>query len=85
MFKITIESRKEMKKEKYIAPEDVFANLERLRRDGSLSRMVAKSPIKYQSSVTHHGYLEQIDERNQVTVGRWRNGKFIPINPLSLP
>lgn len=64
---------------KRINPDDVFANLERSRRDGSLSRMVTKSPIKYQSSISHSGYLEQIDEHNQVTVGKLKDGVFIPL------
>jgi len=64
----------------YINPEEVFANLERSRRDGYLSLMVTKSPVKYQSSATHPGYLERVDKNDNVTVGNWTDEKFIPLS-----
>jgi hypothetical protein len=60
-----------------IEPGEIFADLER--EQGLLSTSVTKSKIKYQSSNTHPGCLEQIDESGQITVGRWENGEFIPL------
>jgi len=64
---------------KRIVPEDVFEDLERSRRDGSLSQSVTKSQIKYQACLTYPGYIEHIDEHNNVTIGKWKNGIFIPL------
>ncbi len=63
-----------------VDPEAVFAAVEVDRRSGELSRKITTAAIRYQASVTHPGYLEQIDENGVRTVGAFRGGVFKPIN-----
>jgi len=60
-----------------INPELVFQNLERERKQGALADKVTTNPIKYQASSAHPGYLERIDENNRITIGQFKEGKFI--------
>ena len=62
---------------KPIDPDEVFNLLEAQRQQGSLTQVVTSSAIKYQSSLTHPGYLEQIDQDGNVLVGQFKNGEFI--------
>ena len=59
-----------------INPELVFQNLERERKRGTLADKVTTSPLKYQASSLHPGYLERIDENGHITVGQFKEGKF---------
>jgi len=63
-----------------IDPEAVFAAVEADRRSGVLSKKVTTASIRYQASVTHPGYLEQIDENGARTVGTFNNGAFTPFD-----
>lgn len=63
-----------------IGPEVVFAAVEADRRSGELSKKVTTAPIRYQASVTHPGYLEQVDEKGVCVVGTFRSGIFTPID-----
>ena len=62
---------------KPIDPDEVFNLLETQRQQGSLTQVVTSGAIKYQSSLTHPGYLEQIDQEGNVLVGQFKNGEFI--------
>jgi hypothetical protein len=54
--------------------------LEAQRQAGTLTQTVTSSTIKYQSSLTHPGYLEQIDQNGNVLVGQFKNGEFVSID-----
>jgi len=58
-------------------PDLVFQNLEREREQGTLPDKVTRSPVKYQASSAHPGYLERVDENGHVTVGQFSGGEFI--------
>jgi ParD-like antitoxin of type II ParDE toxin-antitoxin system len=60
-----------------VNPEQVFKKLERERKQGTLSNEVTGSSIKYQASSDYPGYLERIDENNGMTIGQFKDGKFI--------
>ena len=60
-----------------INPSDVFDALERERTDNTLSNRVTKSTVRYQASINHPGYLEQIAANGNITVGTFENGQFI--------
>jgi hypothetical protein len=62
-----------------IDPEAVFATVETDRRSGELSKKVTTAAIRYQASVTHPGYLEQIDKNGTSHVGTFHNGVFTPL------
>jgi len=61
-----------------VNPEKVFQKLELKRTQGTLSNEITNSSIKYQASGDYPGYLERIDEKNDITIGQFREGKFIP-------
>lgn len=62
-----------------INPDEVFQALEDEREHGTLPRIVTNSAIKYQASITHPGYLEQIDQNGKITLGKFQQGVFIAI------
>ena len=62
-----------------VDPEAVFAAVEADRHSGELSRKVTTASICYQASVTHPGYLEQIDESGERTIGSFHCGIFTPV------
>jgi hypothetical protein len=62
-----------------VDPEAVFAAVAADRRSGELSRKVTTAAIRYQASVTHPGYLEQIDRNGISKVGTFHNGVFTPL------
>ncbi len=59
-----------------IDPDDVFDALENDRKEGILHNTVTSSAVRYQASLEHPGYLEQIDANGNITTGRFENGKF---------
>ncbi|MCU7813958.1 MAG: ParD-like family protein [Candidatus Thiodiazotropha sp. (ex Lucinoma kastoroae)] len=59
--------------------DTVFAAVEADRGSGELSKKVTTASIRYQASVTHPGYLEQIDANGVRTVGTFHNGIFTPV------
>lgn len=62
-----------------INADDIFSALEARRRMGELSRSVTTATPSYQASITHPGYLEQIDKNDHRTIGMFQNGVFTPI------
>jgi hypothetical protein len=63
-----------------IAPDEVFEALENDRKDGTLHSTVTSSAVKYQASLEHPGYLEQIDSDGNITTGQFEHGQFIVLN-----
>lgn len=60
-----------------IEPEDVFAELEKSREDGELSKRVTSTAVYYEASISHPGLLDQVDRATgQRRTGTFRNGKF---------
>lgn len=59
---------------------EVFQSLETERASGILAQTVTSSPIQYQVSVTHPGYLEQINPDGAIKTGKFQGGVFIGIN-----
>ena len=62
-----------------VDPDVVFSAVEADRHSGELSRKVTSAAIRYQASITHPGYLEQINEHGIRTVGTFHTGVFTPI------
>ncbi len=63
-----------------IDPVAVFAAIEADRRNGELSKKVTAADIRYQASVTHPGYLEQINKKGNCRIGSFCNGVFTPLH-----
>ena len=63
-----------------VDPGEVFQSLETERASGTLPQTVTSSPIQYQVSVTHPGYLEQINPDGTIKTGKFQGGVFIGIN-----
>ncbi len=63
-----------------IAPDDVFDALEKDRKARTLQNTVTSSAVRYQASLEHPGYLEQIDPNGNITMGRFEHGQFIVLN-----
>jgi len=63
-----------------VSSTEVFAELEQARESGSLSARVTSSPVRYQASTSAPGCLEQIRPDGQRTVGRFRDGRFVPLD-----
>ena len=63
-----------------IDPDDVFQSLEAERETGNLPNNITSSTVRYQASLEHPGYLEQIDQNNEIHIGRFVNGEFTPLN-----
>lgn len=63
-----------------VNPDDVFQALENERQAETLSQHITGSAIRYQASLTHPGYLEQIDQNGGRAVGKFQQGKFIALN-----
>lgn len=60
---------------------EVFQGLEDQRSTyKALPQAVTSSLVKYQVSLTHPGYLEQIDSSGEVKTGKFHNGEFAEIN-----
>jgi len=67
-----------------INPDTVFKTLEDQRESGVLTQLVTGSVIKYQASSKYLGYLEEIDQKGNVRVGKFSEGEFIVIDELAL-
>ncbi len=63
-----------------IAPNEVFEALEKDREAGTLNSAVTSSAVRYQASLEHSGYLEQIDPNGNITTGQFEHGQFITLN-----
>jgi len=66
-----------------INPDAVFKTLDDQRESGVLTQLVTGSAIKYQPSLEHPGYLEEIDQQGNVLVGKFREGEFITIDEIA--
>ncbi len=60
-------------------PDAVFAELEQKRESGALREAIASGCIRYQSSGTHPGLLEQVHPDGAIVVGQFNNGQFEPL------
>jgi len=67
-----------------INPDTVFKTLEDQRESGVLTQLVTGSSIKYQASSKYLGYLEEIDQKENVRIGKFSEGEFIVIDELAL-
>lgn len=56
----------------------VFGLFEADRQSQKFSKDVTGSTVRYQTSHTHPGLLERIDQDGHVTQGTFKNGVFIP-------
>ena len=61
-----------------VDPEEVFSGLESDRTSGRLAEMVSTGSVRYQSSASYPGQLEQISPDGRVIVGQFHNGIFTP-------
>jgi hypothetical protein len=61
-------------------PEAVFQGLEQQRRTSTLSGAVSSGRIRYQASSTHPGLLERLDPEGTITLGRFEQGRFVPMS-----
>jgi hypothetical protein len=60
-----------------VAPEDVFATLEKSRADGELAPQVTRGVIYYEASHKRPGLLDQINTATgERRSGQFRNGEF---------
>jgi hypothetical protein len=63
-----------------IDPGEIFEVLENDRKDGTLQNTITSSAFRYQASLEHLGYLEQIEPDGNITTGRFEHGQFIVLN-----
>ena len=61
-----------------VDPEEVYSGLEVDRKSGRLAELVSTSSVRYQSSTSYPGQLEQISPDGRVIVGQFHNGVFTP-------
>lgn len=61
-----------------VDPDALFAELDADRVSGSLSQRVTGCEVRYQASVAHPGWLEQIRQDGSRVVGRFEGGEFRP-------
>ena len=57
----------------------VFGNLDMKRSTGELKSEVSQHKVRYQTSTTHPGMLEQIDVKGKIRLGQFDNGVFTPL------
>lgn len=62
-----------------VDPKSVFAAVEKKRQLGTLAQEVTSAKITYQAALSHPGYLEQVDDQGNRTVGSFSNGTFTPL------
>ncbi|MBK7493254.1 MAG: hypothetical protein KBF68_08980 [Nitrosomonas sp.] len=67
-----------------VDPIGIFQSLEDDRASGILPQMVNGNVLKYQVSLAHHGYLEQIHPDGRVQTGKFQDGEFIAIDASQL-
>ena len=63
-----------------VDPATVFQSLETDRAAGVLPQTVTGSTLKYQASLAHPGYLEQIQPDGCIQIGKFQGGEFIAID-----
>ena len=60
-----------------VSVEGIFNELEIARSNGTLVTSVTTSSVKYQSSISDPGWLEQIDNMGHIVIGQFINGVFV--------
>ena len=65
-----------------VAPEAVFSAVESAKQSGELPHLVSRAAIRYQASASQPGALECIAADGSRTTGSFRNGIFIPCEPV---
>jgi hypothetical protein len=60
-----------------IDPDKIFDTLENNRHSGKLQDDVSNNATRYQVSINHAGYLEQLDQDGNATTGKFENGQFV--------
>lgn len=65
-----------------VDPATVFGVMESQRSLQTLQGAVSNSPVRYQSSVSHPGYLERIDQNGELTVGQFKDGQFVAMGDV---
>lgn len=68
----------EMAPSKPADPTEVFATLERARKEGSLPKMASEAGVRYQACAAAPGRLEQIHADGHRVIGDFRAGEFVP-------
>lgn len=62
-----------------VDPEAVFSTVDTDSRSDQLAEKISPTTIRYQASMIHPGYLEQIDREGHRKVGTFCNGVFTPL------
>ena len=62
-----------------IDPDAVFDALDQERESGALSQAIAANSVRYQASLLHQGYLEQVHPDGSIVVGQFVEGEFEPL------
>ena len=60
-----------------VDPISIFQSLETDRATGVLPQTLTSSMLKYQVSLAHPGYLEQIHPDGRIITGKFQDGEFI--------
>jgi hypothetical protein len=63
-----------------LTSEDLWAEVDRARESGELSRSIAREQVVYQASEEKPGYLQAIHTDGTREVGQFRNGRFEALN-----
>jgi hypothetical protein len=63
-----------------LTSEDLWAEVDRARESGELSRSIAREQVVYQASEEKPGYLQAIHPDGTREVGQFRNGRFEALN-----
>lgn len=69
---------------KPVDPIGIFQSLEDDRVSGILPQTVSGSVLKYQVSLAHPSYLEQIHSDGRIQTGKFQDGEFIAIDASQL-
>ena len=64
-----------------VSSEEVFAEVERRRGEGDLRASVSGAGVRYQRCPTRPGHLERVAADGVRTVGIFRDGRFVPVEP----
>lgn len=65
-----------------VDPDTVFGVMESQRTQQALPAAVTNSPVRYQSSLSHPGYLERIEQNGEVRVGQFKDGQFVALGDV---
>jgi hypothetical protein len=57
--------------------KEIFEELEADRASGRLAQVVTQASVVYEASVSHPGFLDQIDKDGRRVAGYFKNGEFV--------